>query len=89
MEEKKETIDIDLDYRPNGENPTDFFHVDDKEYPALVIVGDLKYKYGVVFDSSVPWTLRRLWGADIWYGKVPFCKTILLINIIVWLLYIG
>lgn len=27
-----------------------------------------------------------MWGMDIWYGNVPFCKTILAVNIAVWLL---
>ena len=30
--------------------------------------------------------LHVLWGLDIWYGHLPLCKTILLINIIIWLL---
>ena len=30
--------------------------------------------------------LHVLWGLDIWYGNIPLCKTILLINILIWLL---
>ena len=77
-----------------GKNPIDFMydttgkagHVAKEEYPSLKIKIDIRSEYGILFNNTVPWTLERLWGADIWYGKIPFCKTILLINIIVWLL---
>ena len=28
--------------------------------------------------------LRLLWGVDIFFGEVPFLKTILILNILVW-----
>ncbi len=31
---------------------------------------------------------RIIWGMDIWLGNVPFMKTLLLANIIVWVLMI-
>ncbi len=57
-----------------------------EEYPSLKIKVDIRSEYGILFNNTAPWTLSRLWGADIWYGKIPFCKTLLLLNIIVWLL---
>ena len=70
---------------PSGtECPPNLFSIDiDK---SLKIQIDVREEYGILFTGDVPWTLRRLWGADVWYGKIPFCKTLLLINIIVWLL---
>lgn len=30
--------------------------------------------------------MKFWWGQDIWFGNVPFCKVLLLANIIVWIL---
>ena len=30
--------------------------------------------------------LRYLWGRDLFLGPVPFCKTVVLVNLIVWYL---
>jgi len=30
---------------------------------------------------------RYLWGYDIWVGSVPLIKTIVFVNVIVWLLF--
>ncbi len=32
--------------------------------------------------------LEALWGYDIFYGKIPFLKLLLLINILIWILLI-
>jgi hypothetical protein len=32
--------------------------------------------------------LEIVWGMDIFYGKVPFLKTLLLVNILVWILFV-
>jgi len=31
-----------------------------------------------------------LWGTDIWFGCIPFCKTIMLANLVMWaILFLG
>lgn len=32
--------------------------------------------------------LKRMWGLDIWYGKIPVVKALILANILVWLLFV-
>lgn len=31
--------------------------------------------------------IEYLWGMDIWFWQIPFCKTLLLLNILVWRLF--
>jgi len=42
----------------------------------------------------IPWSnkgmtprrwLKYAWGMDIWFGDLPFCKTILLVNVLIWI----
>lgn len=38
-----------------------------------------------VLEKNIPFNLGYfLWGADIWLGKIPFLKSLILANGIVW-----
>lgn len=43
-----------------------------------------------LFIGQVGWKtrLKYCWGWDIWFTRwLPFCKTLLLVNVIVWVIY--
>ena len=47
----------------------------------------LQFSYGVKPEGISQW-VNYLWGTDIWLGKIPFMKTVVLINVLVWLLFL-
>ncbi|KKN49498.1 hypothetical protein LCGC14_0642050 [marine sediment metagenome] len=79
-------LEISEAYR-SGEPPSALLAVikDDRLNVKTFEVNN-RSKHGILFTNHLPWNLERIWFADVWYGKIPFCKTLLLINVIIWVL---